>query len=60
MVTNPSGLASSIAKNEFGKKSYSRNPLIFRLFERMHLVKQIVCSISRMRDIMKEERINPS
>nr|WP_315151220.1 ATP-binding protein [uncultured Flavobacterium sp.] len=58
-VTNPGGLVSSIAKNEFGKKSSSRNPLIFGLFERMRLVEQIGSGISRMRDLMKDEGLTP-
>ncbi|WP_163407911.1 ATP-binding protein [Flavobacterium ajazii] len=58
-ITNPGGLVSSIAKNEFGKKSSSRNPLIFGLFERMRLVEQIGSGISRMRDLMKDEGLTP-
>ena len=58
-ITNPGGLVSSIAKNEFGKKSSSRNPLIFGLFERMRLVEQIGSGIGRMRDLMKEEGLTP-
>lgn len=58
-VTNPGGLVSSIAKNEFGKKSSSRNPLIFGLFERMRLVEQIGSGISRMQDLMQEEGLTP-
>jgi len=58
-VTNPGGLVSSIAKNEFGKKSSSKNLLIFGLFERIRLVEQIGSGISRMRDIMKEEGLTP-
>jgi len=58
-VTNPGGLVSSITKNEFGKKSSSRNPLIFGLFERLRLVEQIGSGISRMRDLMKEEGLTP-
>ena len=58
-VTNPGGLVSSISKNEFGKKSSSRNPLIFGLFERMRLVEQIGSGISRMQDLMQEEGLTP-
>lgn len=58
-ITNPGGLVSSITKNEFGKKSSSRNPLIFGLFERMRLVEQIGFGISRMRDLMEEEGLTP-
>lgn len=50
---------NSITKNEFGKKSSSRNPLIFGLFERMRLVEQIGSGIARMRDVMKEEGLTP-
>jgi ATP-dependent DNA helicase RecG len=34
-ISNPGGLISAISKEEFGKKSLSRNPLIFGLFARM-------------------------
>ncbi|MCX6258630.1 MAG: putative DNA binding domain-containing protein, partial [Bacteroidia bacterium] len=51
-ITNPGGLVSAISQAEFGKKSYSRNPLIFGLFARMHLVEQIGSGIIRMKDMM--------
>ncbi|SHI74100.1 ATP-dependent DNA helicase RecG [Mesonia phycicola] len=38
-ISNPGGLISGIPKNEFGKRSLSRNPLIFGLFERIRMVK---------------------
>ena len=34
-ISNPGGLVSAVPRNEFGKRSASRNPLIFGLFERM-------------------------
>ena len=37
-ISNPGGLVSAISRSEFGKRSHSRNPLIFGLFARMHLV----------------------
>jgi ATP-dependent DNA helicase RecG len=40
-ISNPKGLVSVISRNEFGRRSLSRNPLIFGLFERMRMVEQI-------------------
>lgn len=53
-VSNPGGLISGIPKNEFGKRSLSRNPLIFGLFERIRMVEQIGSGISRMRNLMQD------
>ena len=38
-VSNPGGLLPIVAK-DFGHKSMTRNPLIFGLFTRMHLVEK--------------------
>src|SRR5690554_355696 len=53
-VSNPGGLISGIPKIEFGKRSLSRNPLIFGLFERIRMVEQVGSGISRMRNLMIE------
>ena len=58
-ISNPGGLVSAISQNEFGKRSLSRNPLIFGLFERMRMVEQIGSGINRMIDLMKLERLTP-
>ena len=50
-ITNPGSLLPVVAKN-FGRKSLSRNPLIFGLFTRMHLVEHIGSGIPRMRKDM--------
>lgn len=50
-ITNPGTLLPVVAKN-FGQKSLSRNPLIFGLFTRMHLVEHIGSGIPRMRKEM--------
>lgn len=50
-VTNPGALLPVVAKN-FGRKSLSRNPLVFGLFTRMHLVEHIGSGIPRMRKAM--------
>lgn len=51
-ISNPGGLVSAISEKEFGKKSHSRNPLIFGLFARMQLVEQVGSGIVRMQDLM--------
>lgn len=58
-ISNPGGLVSGIPKNEFGKRSLSRNPLIFGLFERIRMVEQIGSGIIRMRDLMAEAGLTP-
>ena len=52
-VGNPGGLTSAISLADFGTKSHSRNPLIFGLFVRIHMVEQVGSGIGRIRDLMK-------
>lgn len=58
-ISNPGGLVSGIPRNEFGKRSLSRNPLIFGLFERIRMVEQIGSGIIRMNDLMQEAGLTP-
>ena len=58
-ISNPGGLVSGIPRNEFGKRSLSRNPLIFGLFERIRMVEQIGSGIVRMRDLVKDAGLTP-
>lgn len=51
-ISNPGGLVSAIKLTDFGKRSHSRNPLIFGLFARMQLVEQVGSGINRMNDLM--------
>ena len=53
-ISNPGGLVSAISKADFGRKSFSRNPLIFGLFTRMDMVEKIGSSIGRMNKLMSE------
>lgn len=55
-ISNPGGLLMSLVK-DFGKRSKSRNPMIFGLFTRMHLVEQIASGVPRMRNAMKEANL---
>jgi len=56
-ITNPGGLISAIKRNEFGKKSVSRNPLLFNLFRRVDLVEKIGSGVNRMRAATREAGI---
>ena len=51
-ITNPGGLVHSILKKDFGKKSLSRNSLVFGLFLRMDMVEKVGSGIKRMKDEM--------
>ena len=56
-ISNPGGLTSAIPLAEFGTKSHSRNPLIFGLFVRIHMVEQVGSGIGRIRDLMKTAKL---
>lgn len=53
VISNPGGLVNSVSKQEFGIKSFSRNPLVFAMFQRMNLVEKVGSGINRMRDEMR-------
>ena len=52
-ISNPGSLLMGV-KKDFGKKSMTRNPLIFGLFTRINLVEQVASGIPRMRDEMQD------
>lgn len=52
-ISNPGGLLPVVAA-EFGHKSMSRNPLVFGLFTRMHIVEKVGSGVPRMRELMKD------
>ncbi len=49
-ISNPGGLI--FKESEFGKRSLSRNPLIFGLLQRADLVEQVGSGISRMKNAL--------
>ena len=55
-ISNPGGLLPIVAR-DFGHKSMTRNPLIFGLFTRMHLVERVASGIPRMQEAMKEAKL---
>ena len=52
-ISNPGGLLLGV-KKDFGRKSMTRNPLIFGLFTRMNLVERVASGIPRMQEEMRE------
>lgn len=56
-ISNPGGLVSAIPEAEFGKRSHSRNPLIFGLFSRMQLVEQVGSGVGRIKELMKKAKL---
>ena len=52
-ISNPGGLVNSIAREDFGKKSLSRNSLVFGLFQRMDFVEKVGSGITRMIEEMQ-------
>lgn len=55
-ISNPGGLLPLVAK-DFGHRSLTRNPLIFSLFTRMHLVEHIGSGIMRMQKDMLDAQL---
>jgi ATP-dependent DNA helicase RecG len=53
-ITNPGGLVKGIRIEDLGKKSLSRNNLLFGLMQRMDLVEKVGSGIIRMHNAMKE------
>ena len=54
-ITNPGGLVKGLKEEDFGKKSLSRNNLLFGLLQRTDLVENIGSGIKRMRKLMKAD-----
>lgn len=58
-ISSPGGLLSYVAQ-DFGHRSRSRNPLIFRMFTRMHLVESVGTGIPRIARILSQEGFPPA
>ncbi len=55
-LSNPGGLL--FKEQEFGKRSISRNPLIFGLMQRLELVEHVGSGINRIREAMAKVELN--
>lgn len=58
-ISNPGGLLPYVAA-DFGHRSRSRNPLIFRMFTRMHLVESVGTGIPWIARIISEDGFPPA
>lgn len=56
-ISNPGGLVPAIKKKDFGKRSISRNPLLFSLFRSVDLVEKVGSGIGRMRRAMSQAKL---
>lgn len=54
---SPGGLVKGMSKKDLGKKSLSRNQLLFGLMQRMDLVEEIGSGILRIKQAMKEYKL---
>ena len=51
-ISNPGGLPNGLKKEEFGKKSVRRNPLIADILHRAGLIEKLGTGINRMKEVM--------
>lgn len=56
-IINPGGLVPGITLKELGKKSLSRNKLLFGLMQRMDLIEKAGTGILRIRTAMKDYKL---
>jgi len=53
-ISNPGGLVSGLSKEDFGKRSLPRNPLLMGLMLRANKVEKVGSGIQRIKDAMKK------
>ena len=58
-ITNPGGLVKGLTRKDLGKKSLSRNNLLFGLMQRMGLVEKVGSGIARIKKGMKDYTLKP-
>jgi ATP-dependent DNA helicase RecG len=58
-IGNPGGLVRAIPEKMFGRKSHTRNPMIFGLLARIRLVEKIGSGVPRMRALMRDAQLPP-
>ncbi len=58
-IISPGGLPAGMRKEDLGKKSIPRNPLLFSMLYRMDLVEQIGSGINRIMQLCDENKIAP-
>ena len=53
-IVSPGGVPKGITKENFGKRSIARNPIIADLLRRTHYIEKAGTGIGRMRELMKD------
>ena len=53
-IVSPGGVPKGITKENFGKRSIARNPIIADLLRRTHYIEKAGTGIGRMRELMQE------
>jgi ATP-dependent DNA helicase RecG len=53
-IVSPGGVPKGITKENFGKRSIARNPIIADLLRRTHYIEKAGTGIGRMRELMEE------
>lgn len=53
-IVSPGGVPKGITKENFGKRSIARNPIIADLLRRTHYIEKAGTGIGRMRKLMKD------
>ena len=52
-IVNPGGLVAGLSEDQLERRSMPRNPLLFGLMHRMHMVEQIGSGIKRINDSLR-------
>ncbi|MBD3243672.1 MAG: hypothetical protein GF331_23985 [Chitinivibrionales bacterium] len=58
-IVNPGGLVAGMKLEDLGRKSMPRNPLLFGLLHRMHLVENVGSGMKRMNQLLKADGLPP-
>ena len=53
-IVSPGGVPKGITKENFGKRSIARNPIIADLLRRAHYIEKAGTGIERMRELMED------
>ena len=53
-IVSPGGVPKGITKENFGKRSIARNPIIADLLRRAHYIEKAGTGIGRMRELMED------
>ncbi len=58
-ISSPGGLPRGLKKEDFGKKSVLRNPILADLLNRVEYIEKMGTGIRKIRDLMKQAGLSP-